>query len=106
MVVAVALTAAVMTAVFTVGGAISADAGKDRIGVGELMVWSGVVLRFMMGVSRFSPKAPLGACRLLEGLFTQLEARTSRLLTLLDVEEEGLEQMEARVERSPPSSAR
>jgi hypothetical protein len=52
----------------------------------------------MLGILHFSPKELMEACRLLEVRFTQLKARTSKLLTLLDFEER-LKQMETRVEQ-------
>ena len=58
----------------------------------------------LLGLVFFTPKGAMDACQLLEGRVTQLEAQTSKLLTVLDFEDK-LKQPETHVEQTEAALA-
>jgi hypothetical protein len=58
----------------------------------------------VLGLVFYIPKGPMEACQLLEGRVTQLEAQTSKLLTVLDFEDR-LKQPETHVEQTGAACA-
>ena len=58
----------------------------------------------VLGLVFFTPNGPKDTCQLLEGRVTQLEAQTSKLLTVLDFEDR-LKQPETHVEQTGAACA-